>query len=140
MGHQIIKQPSGKYAIWSSIADQFCALGGTEEEIIDLFSDESEKLEIKHIIKLLDNGEKPYFQFTKSWEKALAWIFCQHAFEMEKKDGLLGMLRLQLGENIFPEDVVCISDPGSEFWKEVHSFYRDRMNEIYMNANIDRMR
>lgn len=35
MGWQVIKQPNGKYCIWSSIVDDFIVYEATEKEIID---------------------------------------------------------------------------------------------------------
>ncbi len=34
MGHQIIRQPNGKYAIWSTVVDNFIVYDATVEEII----------------------------------------------------------------------------------------------------------
>ena len=33
MAHQIMEQPNGKFAIWSTIVDNFILLNATEEEI-----------------------------------------------------------------------------------------------------------
>ncbi len=74
MGNQIIKQPNNKYCIFSSITDNFILLDATHDELVD-FIVEAESKEIqRRIYKILaeiKNGDKPYLQFTKTWEQAL---------------------------------------------------------------------
>jgi hypothetical protein len=84
MGRQIIKQPNGKYCIFSSIVDNVISYNMGEEEIINKFVEES-KIEIeknvKEIIALLNNNEKPYYQFTHSYEEMLKTIKNIHGEE-----------------------------------------------------------
>jgi ADP-ribosylglycohydrolase len=85
MGHQIIKQSNGKYAIFSSIVDDFILANVTPEEIIEYYiKRESEDIRkrINKTIDQLNSGEKPYYQFTMTLEEALDTIKDVHG---EKK-------------------------------------------------------
>jgi len=74
MSHQVIKQPDGLYAIWSTTIDNFVVLGAVREEVIDHFvvqaAAEARKRIIETMIKI-ENDEKAYFQFTMSFQEAL---------------------------------------------------------------------
>lgn len=77
MGKQIIKQPNGKYCIFSSIVDNVTHYDMTVEEIIeewvnDAKNDITEK--VKCIVSKLENGEQPYYQFTHSYDDMIAII------------------------------------------------------------------
>lgn len=74
MGHQIIKQPNGNYAVWSTIVTDFVVIDATPEEIIQIWiEDESEKIreQVMKTVGKLERGEKPYYQFTMDWKEAL---------------------------------------------------------------------
>ena len=74
MGRQIIKQPDGKYCIFSSIVDDFTLWNATKEELIeDLVDCEREKIvyEVDRVINKLEAGGKPYYQFTKDFNEAV---------------------------------------------------------------------
>jgi hypothetical protein len=76
MGRQIIKQPDGKYAVWSSVVDDFVMLDATAEELAADAGDKAKQAaerETREIIRQLDEGQKPYHQFTMSWEEAQGW-------------------------------------------------------------------
>ncbi len=74
MSRQIIKQPNGLYCIFSSIVDNVTMYDCTEEAIIEEWVAE-QRVEItervKGQIKKLEAGEKPYHQFTQSYEEML---------------------------------------------------------------------
>ena len=77
MSKQIIKQPNGKYCIFSSTVDNVTHYNMTVEEIIeewvkDAKNDITEK--VKGIVSKLEKGEQPYYQSTKSYEKMLELI------------------------------------------------------------------
>jgi len=74
MGQQIIKQPDGQYALWSSVVDDFVALNCTPEDIFEIWlEDERRRVEdavTSEIAKL--NDPKAKLRCTqKSWEEAL---------------------------------------------------------------------
>ena len=78
---QIIKQPDGLYAVWSSVIDDFTLLDATPEEIIQQrIEDASQEIRegILNTIKELDAGGKPSFQFTMSWDECLLTIKERH--------------------------------------------------------------
>ena len=76
MARQIIRQPNGKFAIWSTIIDNFIMWDATEEEYIAFrIEEETEriKVEIPEIIKKLNSGERVgYYDYT--WESSLERI------------------------------------------------------------------
>lgn len=74
MSNQIIKQPNGKFAVWSTIVDDFVWRDGTPEQIVNAFvAAERQRIEqrVQKVCKSLDEGEKPYNQFTMTWEEAV---------------------------------------------------------------------
>lgn len=89
MGRQIVKQPNGKYAIWSSICDNFLYTDLTPLEYINIRVAE-QKLEITDkilkIIDQLERGEKPYYQFTKTYEDCLEIIKEMGQLEEDEND------------------------------------------------------
>jgi hypothetical protein len=86
MGRQIIKQPNGKYAQWSSIVDDFVMLDASPENIIEDWVDDARKRitdDVRRIVDELDTDERPYHQFTMSWDDALARIRSVHGSASE---------------------------------------------------------
>jgi hypothetical protein len=74
VGHQIIKQPNGFYAVFSSIVDDFILLDATPDEIIeDEVADARRTITeyVRRKVAALNRGEKPYYQFTMTWKQAL---------------------------------------------------------------------
>ena len=74
MGHQIMKQPDGKYAVWSTIVDDFILLNASPENIIEMEIEyQRSRIEsgVRDIVNKLNEGFKPYFQFTVSFEEAM---------------------------------------------------------------------
>jgi hypothetical protein len=63
MAHQIIKQPDGKWSIFSSITDGFIALDMTQEELIKWEGDVARiraETEARRILDEIERGENPY--------------------------------------------------------------------------------
>lgn len=74
MGRQIIKQPNGKYSVFSTVCDGFIWTDCHRNDLIDLMMEEKREEVIRHVdsvLEKLDKGEKPYHQFTMSWEEAM---------------------------------------------------------------------
>jgi hypothetical protein len=73
MSHQIIKQPNGLFAVWSTIVDDFVLLDATPG---DIFDDEMEDAktrimgEINRIVKALN--ETGHYLHFMTWEEAQA--------------------------------------------------------------------
>lgn len=74
MSNQIITQPDGKYLVLSTITDRIIVRDCTEEELVQYYLKiEEQKLRdgISRIIGKLEKGEKPYYQFTRTYEEAI---------------------------------------------------------------------
>ena len=101
MGHQIVKQPNGKYAIWSTVVDDFvCIDCENEAEIVEEFMDyERRRVEINvaRIVKVLEDGRNPYFQFTMSFRECVGTVEQTHGLNCES----LKMLKSALGDEEF---------------------------------------
>jgi len=92
MGQQIIKQPNGLYAVWSTIVDDFIMIDALPEDIIkDRVRTETKRIteKVNQIINQLENGEAPYYQFTQTFQEAVDWIVHVHG----KNAKTLKMLR-----------------------------------------------
>jgi hypothetical protein len=71
---QIIKQPNGKYAIWSKIVTDITWFDLTREELIEAFVEEARvdiERQLEQKLALIDQGKPAYFQYTLTWEEAL---------------------------------------------------------------------
>lgn len=91
MGQQIIKQPNGKYALWSSIVTDFVLLDATPADIVDYMADnERENIErgVNRKVEMIERGEPAYFQFTMNWEEACAMAKECHGPRWKLPDGL----------------------------------------------------
>lgn len=75
MGQQIIRQPDGKLAVFSSVTDTFVVVDATPEEIIEwraeAGAEEARERTRAELARVLDEGNaRPYYQFTLSWDEA----------------------------------------------------------------------
>lgn len=84
MARQIIKQPNGKYCIFSTIVDNVTHYDMSVDDIIEEWVSEY-KTEItktvKNIVDKLERGEKPYHQSTQSYDEMLDSIQDIHGDE-----------------------------------------------------------
>jgi len=74
---QIIKQPNGKYCLFSSVIDKVTYYDCTPKEIVDIHKEEAIsgiEDKVMGIIKKLDSNENPYYQFTLKYEDMLNTI------------------------------------------------------------------
>ena len=88
MGHQIIKQPNGKFCLFSSIVDNVIAFDCTAQDIIDIQIEvESERIKAKvsGIVEALERGEKPYHQFTMSYSEMMKFIQRTHGKKVREE-------------------------------------------------------
>lgn len=88
MGRQIIQQPDGLYCVFSTIPDNVTHYDCTKEDIIEMHVQES-RIEItekmNEIFDKLEKGEKPYYQFTHSFDEMIKWVGEVHGKkEMDK--------------------------------------------------------
>jgi hypothetical protein len=76
MGHQVIKQPDGKYAIFSSFTDTWIVYDATRQDVIDYYAEKAAKDAREAAARLLDdvdeNPRKAYFQFAMTFAEANA--------------------------------------------------------------------
>tara|TARA_R110002074_G_scaffold55696_4_gene137934 strand:- start:69 stop:359 length:291 start_codon:yes stop_codon:yes gene_type:complete len=82
MGQQIIKQPNGKYCLFSSVVDNVTYYDMTKEEIVEVWTEKAKKdfeEKVNDIVSKLDKDEKPYFQFTLGYEEMLQTILEVHS-------------------------------------------------------------
>jgi len=82
MGQQIIKQPNGKYCLFSSVVGSVTYYNMTKEEIVEMWTENARKdfeKEVNDITEKLDKGEKkPYYQFTLDYKSMLKTILEVH--------------------------------------------------------------
>jgi len=87
MGRQIVKQPDGKYAIWSSVVDDFVVVDcENAAEIIDVMVEDSRRdieSNVLRVLAQLDRCENPYHQFTKTFSECLELIREIHGDDAE---------------------------------------------------------
>lgn len=73
MGHQIIPQPDGKLAVFSSFSDAWIITGASPEELKEYYAgkaaDEARK-STQETLDLVLSGARTYCQFTMSFEEA----------------------------------------------------------------------
>ncbi len=84
MGHQIIQQPDGLYAVWSSMVQDFVLVNAMPADIVEMeLKDRAEEItrRVNAVIQALDNGRAPYFQFTQTFEQACAFARQVHGVE-----------------------------------------------------------
>ncbi|MEV1245122.1 hypothetical protein [Nonomuraea sp. NPDC049750] len=77
MGNQIIRQPSGKLAIFCSVTDTIIVWDSTEDEIVEWFAERAAEDARRDVRRLIEhvaagNPRKAYCQFSMTWEEALA--------------------------------------------------------------------
>jgi len=91
MGRQIIKTSKNKYAIFSSISDDIIGYNATKEEVINFYREEAADRAEEDILRIFDkleNGVKPYHQFTMDKQEVLDTIKAVHGkkiYEERKK-------------------------------------------------------
>jgi chloramphenicol O-acetyltransferase len=77
MGQQIVKQPNGKYCLFSSVVDSVTYYNMSAEEIVEVWTNDAKEeyeRKVKEIIETLEEGGKPYYQFTQSYEDCIETI------------------------------------------------------------------
>jgi len=92
MPKQIVKQPNGKYAIWSTVVDDFVCVECDLAELIDqLCQEEMTRIHkrVTEVVAGLDLGRSPYHQFTKTWDECIGIVKECHGDNAES----LGIIR-----------------------------------------------
>lgn len=77
----IVRQPNGKYCVFSGDSDTVTCGDATREQLIKFLIEERVKgleystaYEVDRVIRKLDAGKLPYFQFTVSYKQMLERI------------------------------------------------------------------
>lgn len=81
MSQRIILQPDGRFAVFSTIVNDFILLDATVEEVIESrVAEEREKItaSVHKIAARLSKGEAVYHQFTTTWDETIKLIEKQH--------------------------------------------------------------
>jgi hypothetical protein len=91
MGYQVIKQPDGKLAIFSSYTDSWAEKDLLPADVINFFADIAESEARRDATKIVanvlaDEPRKSYYQFTRTYEEAQAY----HAWSQEGAPHPLG--------------------------------------------------
>jgi hypothetical protein len=95
MGKQIIRQPNGLYAIWSTVVQNIIFYDATPDEIIyELVEECREDIsrDVHRVIDELKEGQKPYAQFTKTFEEALDLVAERHDDGEMQRDEILARM------------------------------------------------
>lgn len=76
MGHQIIRQPDDRLAIFSTYTDTIIVWDATADEVMQWFVDLAVERTRRDVGRLLENveggtPEKVYHQFAMTWDEAL---------------------------------------------------------------------
>lgn len=86
MGQQIIKQPNGLFALWSTVVDDFVLLDAEPSDLVDHFTERARRMfvtDVERVVKTLNEGGRPYYQFTKSFDDCIARIRELHGTNTE---------------------------------------------------------
>lgn len=76
MGSQIIRQPDGMYAVFSSETDTIVVWDATEDEIVEYYVEIAAERARRDVQRVLghvraDEPRRAYFQFALTWSEAL---------------------------------------------------------------------
>jgi hypothetical protein len=77
MGHQIIKQPDGRLAVFSSVVDDWIIRDATQQELEDYYAGEAATKARKDTRRVCEavlagNARSVYYQFAMSFAEAEA--------------------------------------------------------------------
>lgn len=77
MGYQVIKQPDGKLALFSSFTDTWAMYDASPQEIVDWFTEratEDARRSAQHVVDAVvaDRPREVYYQFARTFDEANA--------------------------------------------------------------------
>ena len=84
MKKEIIKQPNGKYCVFSTMYNNIVCYNATPEEIIEWWLEETKEEiteRVNSIVDKIEKGEKPYRQSIQTYEEMIQLIFGVHGEE-----------------------------------------------------------
>ena len=91
MATRIVLQPNGKFALWSTVVDNFVLIDATKEELVEDMVDRFRHqfaIDVERITSSLLAGGKPYHQMTDSFDDCVDRIRETHGDECEAIDML----------------------------------------------------
>ena len=71
MSRQIVKQPDGKLAVWSSIVDDFIIIDASEVELITFFRNEAAEEAERHTKRMIASATEEDYQDHMDFKKLL---------------------------------------------------------------------
>ena len=91
MGHQVIRQPDGLLAVFSSGVDSWVLVDATAEELADWYAERAaveSRRETARILESVLAGQprEAYYQFAMTWEEAEETRRFQHEPQPEDLD------------------------------------------------------
>lgn len=81
---QIIKQPNGKYCLFSGIVDDITDVNLDKAEIIEVLVEAERRriaTSVEYILEKIESGKPAYYQFTMTYEDALETVKEVHCVE-----------------------------------------------------------
>ena len=75
MGQQIIRQPNGKFAVFSTIVDSLVGADLTRKQLVERLDARAHADNVRHVrevTQMIAKGKPAYFQFTMTWDEAVA--------------------------------------------------------------------
>lgn len=75
--HRILQQPDGRYAVWSTIVDDFILEDARERDLINWYTGRATTAEAEHITDRIDeieeHGEVREYRGISTYEEAIEW-------------------------------------------------------------------
>lgn len=133
MGRQIIKQPNGLYAIWSTVVDHFVLYDATADEIVDEAIRENSPTRegVLKVIEELNNGGKPYYQFTMTFKEAIQTARRIHG----KDDETLQDILKRANERVDPSRLVVEKSIRAQLGHLTNTMKTLTGDDAHQNAN-----
>lgn len=95
MGQQIIRQPNGMFCVFSTSIDELIVTDATADEVIERFAQMAAQEATERVTRLieqvLDPQARPYYQFTITYDEAVAHdaetkAFCERSSIEDEPD------------------------------------------------------
>lgn len=77
MGRQIVKQPDGLLAVWSTVVDDWVMFDCTPDGLVEAYAEEAAentRVRVRRFIEAVEAGEprRVYYQFARSFDELQA--------------------------------------------------------------------
>lgn len=136
MGKQIIKQPNGKFCLFSSVVDSVTHYDMTEQEIVDVFVEDYRgtiQIKVNDTISKLDRGEEPYHIFTMDYTQMISHIknVCGKEEANKVKMAIEGTQSPTIKTST---DTVEYVDKNEEYNEEVHITTKNIVSVSYKDT------